>query len=242
MLALLADLNAWAALLTLTALEILLGIDNVVFVSLLAANLDAASGRTARQIGFALAFVFRIALLFALTSLGQLRYPVFVVFGDEFSWRDVILIGGGLFLIAKATFEIHSEIDVGERHERRLTSNANGILLVIVQIALIDLVFSIDSIVTAIGMVQHVEVMIAAVLISMAVMYGASGAVAEFIVRNPSTKMLALSFLILIGVALIADGFDVHIPRGYVYFAMGFAALVETFNILARQRRARRRQ
>jgi predicted tellurium resistance membrane protein TerC len=242
MLALLADLNAWAALLTLTALEILLGIDNVVFVSLLAANLDAASGRTARQIGFALAFVFRIALLFALTSLGRLRYPVFVVFGDEFSWRDVILIGGGLFLIAKATFEIHSEIDVGEHHERRLSSNANGILLVIVQIALIDLVFSIDSIVTAIGMVQHVEVMIAAVLISMAVMYGASGSVAEFIVRNPSTKMLALSFLILIGVALIADGFDVHIPRGYVYFAMGFAALVETFNILARQRRARRRQ
>jgi predicted tellurium resistance membrane protein TerC len=147
-----------------------------------------------------------------------------------------------LFLIAKATFEIHSEIDVGEHHERRLSSNANGILLVIVQIALIDLVFSIDSIVTAIGMVQHVEVMIAAVLISMAVMYGASGSVAEFIVRNPSTKMLALSFLILIGVALIADGFDVHIPRGYVYFAMGFAALVETFNILARRRRARRRQ
>jgi predicted tellurium resistance membrane protein TerC len=191
------------------------------------------------RVGFSLAFVFRVALLFALINLGQLRYPVFVVFGDEFSWRDVILIGGGLFLIAKATYEIHSEIDVGEHHERRLSSNSNGILLVIVQITLIDLVFSIDSIVTAIGMVQHVEVMIAAVLISMAVMYGASGSVAEFIVRHPTTKMLALSFLILIGVALIADGFDVHIPRGYVYFAMGFAALVETFNILARQRRAR---
>jgi predicted tellurium resistance membrane protein TerC len=241
--ALLTDRNAWAALLTLTALEIVLGIDNVVFVSLLAAKLDAASGRTARQIGFALAFIFRVALLFALTSLGQLRYPVFVLFGDEFSWRDVILIGGGLFLIAKATFEIHSEIDpVGEHHERRLSSNANSIVLIVLQIAFIDLVFSIDSIVTAIGMVQHVEVMIAAVLISMVVMYGASGSVAEFIARHPTTKMLALSFLILIGVALIADGFDVHIPRGYVYFAMGFAALVETLNIRARQRRARRSQ
>jgi predicted tellurium resistance membrane protein TerC len=238
--ALLTDPNAWAALLTLTALEIVLGIDNVVFVSLLAANLDAKSGRTARQIGFALAFIFRVALLFALVSLGHLRYPLFVVFGDEFSWRDVILIGGGLFLIAKATFEIHREIDVSEHSERRLSSNTKGIVLVILQIASIDLVFSVDSIVTAIGMVQDVEVMIAAVLISMAVMYGASGSVAEFIVRHPTTKMLALSFLILIGVALIADGFDVHIPRGYVYFAMGFAALVETFNILARQRRARR--
>ena len=241
MFALLTDLNAWAALLTLTALEIVLGIDNVVFVSVLAANLDPESGRTARQIGFALAFIFRVALLFALTIIGQLRYPVFVIFNDEFSWRDVILIGGGLFLIAKATFEIHREIDVGERHERHLGGNANSIVLVVLQIALIDLVFSIDSIVTAIGMVQHVEVMIAAVLISMAVMYGASGSVTEFIMRYPTTKMLALSFLILIGVALIADGFDVHIPRGYVYFAMGFAALVEIFNILAQQRRARRR-
>jgi predicted tellurium resistance membrane protein TerC len=242
MFALLSDPNAWAALLTLTALEIVLGIDNVVFVSLLAANLDAKSGRTARQIGFALAFIFRVALLFALTRLGELRYPVFVAFGDEFSWRDVILIGGGLFLIAKATFEIHREIDVGDDPKRSWGSNAKTILMVILQIGLVDLVFSIDSIVTAIGMVQDIKVMIAAVTISMAVMYGASGSVAEFIVRHPTTKMLALSFLILIGVALIADGFDVHIPRGYVYFAMGFAALVEAFNILARQRRARRRQ
>jgi predicted tellurium resistance membrane protein TerC len=238
--ALLTDPNAWAALLTLTALEIVLGIDNVVFVSLLAANLDAKSGRTARQIGFALAFIFRLALLFSLTTLGKLRYPVLVFFGDELSWRDVVLIGGGLFLIAKAIFEIHREIDPDEHPKRSWGSNANTILVVILQIGLVDLVFSIDSIVTAIGMVQDIKVMIAAVVISMAVMYGASGSVAEFIVRHPTTKMLALSFLILIGVALIADGFDVHIPRGYVYFAMGFAALVETFNILARQRRARR--
>jgi predicted tellurium resistance membrane protein TerC len=242
MLALLTDLNAWAALLTLTALEIVLGIDNVVFVSLLAANLDDAPARTARQIGFALGFIFRVALLFSLTTLGKLRYPVFVVFGDEFSWRDVILIGGGLFLIAKAIFEIHREIDVDEHPKRSWGSNANTIIVVILQIGLVDLVFSIDSIVTAIGMVQDIKVMIAAVAISMAVMYGASGSVAEFIVRHPTTKMLALSFMILIGVALIADGFDVHIPRGYVYFAMGFAALVEAFNILARQRRSGRRQ
>jgi predicted tellurium resistance membrane protein TerC len=241
MLALLTDLNVWAALLTLTALEIVLGVDNVVFVSLLAANLDPASSQRARQIGLALAFIFRMALLFALTSLGRLRYPLMVVFGYEISWRDIILIGGGLFLIAKATFEIHSEIEVNGHQKRPLGRSSHGIVLVILQIAFIDLVFSIDSIVTAIGMAQHIEVMVAAVLIAMAIMYAASASVAGFIVRHPTTKMLALSFLILIGVALIADGFNVHIPRGYVYFAMAFAGAVESFNILARQRRARRR-
>jgi predicted tellurium resistance membrane protein TerC len=240
-LALLTDPNAWAALLTLTLLEIVLGVDNVVFISLLATNLDPASSRRARQIGLGLAFIFRVGLLFALTRLGQLRYPVFVAFGDDFSWRDIILIGGGLFLIAKATFEIHREIDVPDRHRGPAGRNTKGVALVILQIAVIDLVFSIDSIVTAIGMVQHIEVMIAAVLIAVAVMYGASASVASFIVRYPTTKMLALSFLILIGVALIADGFDLHIPRGYVYFAMAFAGTVEAFNIMARQRRARRR-
>jgi len=242
MLVLLTDPNAWAALLTLTALEIVLGVDNVVFISLLAANLDPASSRRARQVGLLLALIFRVALLFALTSLGQLRYPLVVAFGYEISWRNIILIGGGLFLIAKATLEIHREIDVDERQKGPLGRNAYGIVLVILQITVIDLVFSIDSIVTAIGMAQHIEVMIAAILIAVAVMYAASASVAGFIVRHPTTKMLALSFLILIGVALIADGFDVHIPRGYVYFAMGFAGLVEAFNILARQRRARRRQ
>lgn len=242
MLALVTDLNAWAALLTLTALEIVLGVDNVVFVSLLAAKLDPAANRRARQIGLALALIFRVALLLALTNLGRLRYPVVVVFGDEFSWRDIILIGGGLFLIAKATFEIHGEIEVNGAQKGPLVRNAHGIAPVILQIAVIDLVFSIDSIVTAIGMAQHIEVMVAAVLIGMAVTYAASASVAGFIVRHPSTKMLALSFLILIGVALIADGFGVHIPRGYVYFAMAFAGGVESFNILARQRRARRRR
>lgn len=234
--ALLSDPNAWAALLALTALEIVLGIDNVIFISILIARLDAASSRRARQVGLLLAFVFRVALLFALTALARLRYPVVTVLGHEISWHDMILVGGGLFLIAKATFEIHGEID-GAEHERRPSATGTRLLLVILQIALIDIVFSLDSIVTAIGMVQHIEIMIAAVVIAMLVMYAASDAVGGFIARHPPTKMLALSFLILIGVALIADGFDVHIPRGYIYFAMAFAAAVEAINILVRQRR-----
>jgi predicted tellurium resistance membrane protein TerC len=241
MLALVTDPNAWAALLTLTALEIILGVDNVIFLSLLAAGLEPAASRRARQIGLMLALVFRIAMLFGLTVLGRLRTPLVTILGNEITWRDVILIGGGLFLIAKAVFEIHGDID-GEESETKQPRGARATLfLVILQIAVIDLVFSIDSILTAIGMAQQVEVMIAAVIIAVAVMYVASEPVAGFIVRHPTTKMLALSFLILIGVALIADGFDVHIPRGYVYFAMAFAAAVEGFNILARQRRKRRR-
>jgi predicted tellurium resistance membrane protein TerC len=239
--AIVTDPNAWAALVTLTALEIVLGIDNVVFVSLLAANLTPAASRRARQIGLLLALVFRIAMLFGLTILGRLRTPLVVVAGNEISWRDIILIGGGLFLIAKATFEIHGEIDPDAPEETAAARVRSSIMLVILEIAVVDLVFSIDSIVTAIGMAQQIEVMIAAVIIAVAVMYAASEPVAAFIVRHPTTKMLALSFLILIGVALIADGFDVHIPRGYVYFAMAFAGVVETFNILARQRRMRRR-
>jgi predicted tellurium resistance membrane protein TerC len=242
-LALLTDPNAWAALLTLTALEIVLGVDNVIFVSLLAAKLDPVAGRRARQVGLLLALVFRVALLFALTSLGRLRHPLIIVAGSEISWRDIILIGGGLFLIAKATFEIHGEMDADDIDKAAAASVVrSNIALVIFEIAIVDLVFSIDSIVTAIGMAQQIEVMIAAVIIAVAVMYAASEPVAAFIARHPTTKMLALSFLILIGVALIADGFDVHIPRGYVYFAMAFAAAVEAFNILARQRRMRRRR
>jgi predicted tellurium resistance membrane protein TerC len=233
MLALLTDPNAWAALLTLTALEIVLGIDNVIFISILAAGLDPASGRHARQFGLLLALLLRVALLFGLTALARLRAPLFTVFGAEISWHDIILIGGGLFLIAKATFEIHGEIDVAEVEKKPVTS----VLLVVLQIGVIDLIFSIDSIITAIGMVQYIEVMIAAVLIAMAVMYFAADAVSTFIVRHPTAKMLAVSFLILIGVALIADGFDVHIPRGYIYFAMAFSAAVEAINILVRQRR-----
>jgi predicted tellurium resistance membrane protein TerC len=237
MLTLLTDPNAWAALVTLTALEIVLGIDNVVFISILVSRLDPASSRRARQIGLSLALIFRIALLFALTALSRLRYPIVTVFGNEISWHDIILIGGGLFLIAKATFEIHGEIDPGEAGRKTGAATGRAFLFVVVQIGLVDLVFSIDSIVTAIGMAQNIEVMIAAILIAMAVMYAASGSVAGFIARHPTTKMLALAFLILIGVALVADGFDVHIPRGYIYFAMAFAAAVESVNILVRRRR-----
>jgi len=242
MLALITDPSAWAALLTLTALEIILGVDNVIFLSLLAAGLEPAASRRARQIGLFLALIFRIALLFGLTFLGRLRTPLIVIHDNEITWRDIILIGGGLFLIAKAIIEIHNEIDVDGAETKPPRGWRSSLFLVILQIAVIDLVFSIDSILTAIGMAQNIEVMIAAVIIAVAVMYVASEPVAGFIMRHPTTKMLALSFLILIGVALIADGFDVHIPRGYVYFAMAFAAIVEGFNILARQSRRRRSQ
>jgi predicted tellurium resistance membrane protein TerC len=233
---LLTDPNAWAALVTLTALEIVLGIDNVVFISVLVARLPEDKAKKARQIGLSLALVFRIALLFALTALVRLRYPVVTVFGNEISWHDIILIGGGLFLIAKATHEIHNEIEARDGGgPGSAASRAFG--WVILQVVAIDLVFSIDSIVTAIGMAKDIEVMIAAVIIAVAVMYVAAGAVSAFIAAHPTTKMLALSFLVLIGVALVADGFDFHIPRGYIYSSMVFAGAVEVFNVLASRRR-----
>jgi predicted tellurium resistance membrane protein TerC len=234
---LLLDPHAWAALATLTALEIVLGIDNVVFISILVAKLEPQAGRRARQIGLLLALVFRILLLFTLTFLARLRAPLITLFGTGISWHDIILIGGGLFLIAKATFEIHSEIEHAAAGDRPAKAGRGSFMLVVLQVIAVDLVFSIDSIVTAIGMAQDIEVMVAAVLIAMAVMYVASGSVAAFIARHPTTKMLALAFLVLIGMALVADGFDVHIPRGYIYFAMAFAGAVETFNVLARRRR-----
>ena len=224
MLDLLTDLNAWAALASLTALEIVLGVDNVVFISILVGRLDPRRGEIARRVGLGLALIFRIALLFALTSLLGLSATVFTVWGNPFSWHDLILIGGGLFLIAKATHEMHREIDIpdaDEIEEEAPSPAAASMGLVIVQLVVIDLVFSIDSIVTAIGMSRDIRIMIAAVLIAVAVMYAASGPVARFVANHPTTKMLALAFLLLIGVALVADGFDFHIPRGYIYFADG---------------------
>jgi predicted tellurium resistance membrane protein TerC len=239
MLALLTDPNAWAALVTLTALEIVLGIDNVVFISVLVARLPPEQRKRARQIGLSLALLFRIALLFALTALVRLRYPVVAILGNEISWHDVILIGGGLFLIAKATHEIHNELEPHESAGPVAKAGA-AFGLVILQVIAIDLVFSIDSIVTAIGMAQDIEVMVAAVVIAVAVMYVAAGVVSSFIAEHPTTKMLALAFLVLIGVALVADGFDFHIPRGYIYFAMAFAGAVEAINVLASRRRRRK--
>jgi len=244
-LALLTDANAWAALVTLTALEIVLGIDNVVFISVLVSRCDPKKAEYARRIGLLLALVFRVALLFTLTWLVALRTPLVTILGNEISWHDIILIGGGLFLIAKATHEMHAEVEAaGEEHEESAEPVVpQAFTWIVLQIATIDLVFSIDSIVTAIGMVREIEIMIGAVVIAIAVMYAASGPVATFVANHPTTKMLALSFLVLIGVALVADGFDFHIPRGYIYSAMAFAGAVEAVNIvvLRKRRRARRR-
>jgi predicted tellurium resistance membrane protein TerC len=241
MLELLTDWNAWAALATLTALEVVLGIDNIVFISILVSRCSPERALRARQIGLGLAFVFRIAMLFTLTWLMHLTHPLFSVFGIAISWRDIILIGGGLFLIAKATHEIHNEVEHVETDgAANVATQSFG--MVVAQLVVIDLVFSLDSIITAIGMVEHIEIMIGAVVIAMIVMYVASGPVAAFIAEYPTTKMLALSFLVLIGVALVAEGFDFHIPRGYIYFSMAFACAVEFFNVLARRRRRRMRK
>lgn len=229
----------WASLVALTAMEIVLGIDNVVFISVIVSRLPKPQRDRIRQIGLLLALLFRVVMLFAITWLIGLTAPLFTVFDNSISWRDLILIAGGLFLIVKATREIHHNIEGASDTGPSKGSAAGSFWSFIVQIALIDLVFSVDSIITAIGMAEHVEVMVAAVIISMIVMYIASGPVSEFIERHPTTKMLALSFLFLIGAALVADGFEFHIPRGYIYFAMGFAAIVESMNVWAQRRKSR---
>lgn len=226
-----------ASFLSLAALEIVLGIDNVVFLSLVVSRLPREQRKRARQIGLLLALGMRVLMLFGIAWIIGLTEPVISAFGYDFSWRDLILLSGGLFLLAKGTHEIHRGI---EGHGEEVTAGsaaASSFTSIIIQIVLIDLVFSIDSIITAIGMTEHVGVMIAAVMVAIAVMYFASEAVSRFIERHPTTKMLALNFLLLIGVALIADGLHFHIPRGYIYFAMGFAALVEVFNVLSQRRR-----
>jgi predicted tellurium resistance membrane protein TerC len=236
MMELLTSPEAWAALLTLTALEIVLGIDNVIFISVIVSRIPPEQAKRARQIGLLLALVFRIVLLSVLVWLIGLTEPIITVRDVEFSWRDIILIGGGAFLIAKATHEIHGEVEAGDA-EPDGEPKASAFFWVIVQIIIIDMVFSLDSIITAIGMAQDLEIMIAAVVIACIVMYVSSGPVARFVANHPTTKMLALAFLVLIGVALVADGFKFHIPRGYIYFAMLFAAAVELFNVLARRNR-----
>jgi predicted tellurium resistance membrane protein TerC len=238
MIELVSSTEAWAALLTLTALEIVLGIDNVIFLSVVVSGIPPAQARRARQIGLALALVFRILLLSLLVWLIGLTRAVLTVQGFAFSWRDIILISGGLFLIGKATHEIHREVEPREGAAATAPARA-AFLRVIVEIIIIDIVFSLDSIITAIGMAQELAIMIAAVVIACLVMYAASGPVARFIAEHPTTKMLALAFLVLIGVALVADGFKFHIPRGYIYFAIAFSALVELFNVLAGRNRKR---
>lgn len=225
--------------LTLTALEIILGIDNIVFLSLVASRAPEKQRATVRKIGLLLAVILRIALLFALTWIIALTAPLFEVFGHPVSWRDMILIAGGLFLLVKATQEIHQDIEGGL--DPVGSAPISGFAAAIVQISIIDLVFSIDSVVTAIGIAEHIEVMIAAMLVAVTFMYYASSTVSNFITNHPTTKMLALSFLILIGVALVADGSGFHIPRGYIYFSMAFATAVEMFNIIAIRRRENQR-
>ena len=228
--------EAWAALLTLTALEIVLGIDNVIFLSVIVSRIPEQQATRARQIGLALALIFRIVLLTLLVWLIGLTQDIVTIKGAGFSWRDIILIAGGLFLIAKATHEIHGEVEAHEEASDA-AGGASAFLWVILQIVVIDMVFSLDSIITAIGMAQDLEIMIAAVVIACVIMYASSGPVARFVAEHPTTKMLALAFLVLIGVTLVADGFKFHIPRGYIYFAITFSAAVEFVNVLAKRNR-----
>ena len=238
MLDLLTSVDAWATLVTLTALEIILGVDNIVFISVLVSRCSPEDAKRARQIGLALALIFRIILLLALTWLMRLNTPVFDAFGRGFSWHDIILIAGGLFLIAKATHEIHAEVEA-EDEDDAAAPVRSVFWTAVAQIVAVDLVFSVDSIVTAIGLAKDIEIMIIAVVLAMIVMYVASGPIAHFVAHHPTTKMLALAFLVMIGVALVADGFAFHIPRGYIYGSMAFAGAVEFFNVLARRNRAR---
>ncbi|MDX1421793.1 MAG: TerC family protein [Kiloniellales bacterium] len=233
------DPQIWASLLTLTALEIVLGIDNVIFISIVADKLPESERRRARALGLGGALVIRIALLAVIAWIIGLTAPLFELLGRAISWRDLILLGGGLFLLVKATHEIHQAVEGPDG--RSAVRGGAEFATVIVQIMLLDLVFSFDSIVTAVGMAQHLAVMVAAVVIAMVVMFVASGPISDFVSRHPTVKMLALSFLILIGVALVADGLQFHIPKGYLYFAVAFSALVEGLNLAAARRRKLRR-
>jgi len=225
----LASPETWIALLTLTVLEIVLGIDNIIFISILAGKLPAGEQPRARTVGLTLAMVTRILLLLSLTGIMRLTRPLFSPFGHPFSGRDLILLLGGLFLLWKGTREIHDKLE-GEEGRQNVKAGATfgG---VIVQIALLDIVFSLDSVITAVGMVRQVGVMIAAIVLAVLVMLVAAGPISNFVHRHPTLKMLALSFLLLIGVTLIADGLGQHIPKGYVYFAMGFSLFVESLNL-----------
>jgi predicted tellurium resistance membrane protein TerC len=231
--------EAWVALASLTAIEIVLGIDNVVFISVLVSKLPKEQADRARKIGLALALIFRIVLLFFLSWLIGLTQPVIDYAGFSLSWRDIVLVLGGLFLLVKATREVHAEVEGG--HQSAASAAEGAFTWVVLQVIIIDLVFSVDSIITAIGMAQQIEVMIIAVVIAVGVMYLSSGPVSAFIAKHPTTKVLALSFLLLIGVALIADGMGFHIPRAYIYFSMAFAAGVEIVNVVAKGNRTKKK-
>jgi predicted tellurium resistance membrane protein TerC len=233
----LSDPNAWLGLLTLTALEIVLGIDNVIFISILAGKLPGGDADKARRLGLLLAMVMRILLLFSISWLTRLTAPLFTLFGQALSGRDLVLIVGGLFLLAKSTYEIHDKLEGG--HEHQVNRAAPSMASVLVQIMLLDVVFSLDSVITAVGMVDHLSVMVIAVVVAVGFMLVFSGAISRFVNEHPTIKILALSFLILIGVLLVADGLGQHIRKGYVYFAMAFSVGVEMLNMRARKVAAR---
>jgi predicted tellurium resistance membrane protein TerC len=236
-----ADPAAWAALVTLIAMEVVLGIDNLIFISILTNKLPPEHRSKARRIGIGLALILRLGLLSTVAFIVHLTEPLFTAFGHGFSWRDLILIAGGLFLVWKATKEIHHSVDAD--HGPDLFEGGKAVLgftAAIGQILVLDIVFSIDSIITAVGMTEHVPIMIIAVIVAVGVMLFAADPLAKFIEANPTIVMLALGFLLMIGMTLIADGFGVHVPKGYIYAAMAFSALVEGLNMLSR--RARRRQ
>lgn len=228
--------ETWISLLTLTILEVVLGIDNVVFISILADKLPEADRGKARQIGLGLAMFTRIALLLSISWLIGLTKPLFEIGAFEFSGRDIIMLAGGLFLLGKATFEIHDKLE-GEEHVSETDIKATGLVNVVVQILLLDVVFSLDSVITAVGMANQVGVMIAAVVIAVIIMMLSVNTISDFISRHPTIKILALSFLLLIGFSLTAEGLGQEIPKGYVYFAMGFSILVEFLNLRMRQNR-----
>jgi predicted tellurium resistance membrane protein TerC len=231
----LTDPNAWVGLLTLTVLEVVLGIDNIIFISILAGKLPKTQQPKARRVGLLGAFGTRLLLLLSIAWIVRLTQPLFAIFAHPVSGRDLILLGGGLFLIGKATFEIHNKLE-GEEHGLDASKRAKSSFgAVIVQIMLIDIVFSLDSVITAVGMAEQVSVMVAANVIALGIMLAAAGPISDFVDRHPTIKMLALAFLLLIGTNLVADGVGFHIPKGYTYFAMAFSVLVEMLNLRLRR-------
>ncbi|MBP7766378.1 MAG: TerC family protein [Deltaproteobacteria bacterium] len=229
--------EAWVALATLTALEIVLGIDNIIFISILVGRLPAAKRNFARRTGLFLAMIMRLALLFSIVWISRLIAPLFTVLGQAISGRDIILIGGGLFLLAKATHEIHSALEGVEEHKPQLKTVSTAAVLI--QIALLDIVFSLDSVITAVGLAQHISIMAIAIICAVAIMMFAARPISDFVDAHPTIKILALSFLLLVGVTLIVEGFDVHVPKGYIYFAMAFSVTVEMLNLRLRKKQAR---
>ncbi|UJX46460.1 TerC family protein [Xanthobacter sp. YC-JY1] len=234
-----ADPAAWVALVTLVAMEVVLGIDNLIFISILTNKLPEQYRSKARRIGISLALIMRLALLGTIAIIVRLTAPIFEVFGHAFSWRDLILIAGGLFLVWKATTEIHHTVDPRTHAEDVKESKVTiGFTAAIVQILLLDIVFSIDSIITAVGMTEHIPIMVIAVIAAVTCMLLAADPLARFIEANPTVVLLALGFLIMIGMTLIAEGFGAHVPKGYVYAAMGFSTAIEGLNMMVRRRRA----